>query len=86
MCVSCPQQTKVYHHSCYNTHEAHNKLVKIREKVESARSSGQRKKAQEKEAEVKVLFVSLYVDLCMSMYYVAASPSVQGSEASCDEE
>ena len=49
----CPQQTKVYHHSCYNTHEAHNKLLKSKEKVESARNSAaRRKKAQEKEAEV----------------------------------
>jgi hypothetical protein len=47
------EQTKVYHHSCYNTNEAHNKLVKSREKIDAARNSTQRrKKALEKEAEV----------------------------------
>jgi SLIT-ROBO Rho GTPase activating protein len=46
------EQTKVYHHSCYNTNEAHNKLVKSREKIDAARNSTQRrKKALEKEAE-----------------------------------
>ena len=51
--VCLPQQTKVYHHSCYNTHEAHNKLVKSREKVDATRNATQRRrKAIEKEEEV----------------------------------
>ena len=50
---SLPQQTKVYHHSCYNSHEAEVKLVKSQEKVDAARNNTHRhKKALEKEAEV----------------------------------
>lgn len=46
------QQTKVYHHSCYNAHEAEVKLIKAQEKVETARNATQRKKALGKETEV----------------------------------
>ena len=46
------QQTKVYQHSCHNTAEAHNKLVKCKEKVDGSRGAARKKKAQEKELEV----------------------------------
>jgi hypothetical protein len=45
------EQTKVYHHSCYNTHEAEVKFIKSHEKVEVARNATQKKKALGKEAE-----------------------------------
>jgi SLIT-ROBO Rho GTPase activating protein len=45
------EQTKVYHHSCYNTHEAEVKFIKSHEKVEAARNATQKKKALGKEAE-----------------------------------
>ena len=60
------QQTKVYHHSCYNTHEAHNKLVKSQEKVDTAgKSTQRRKKAQEKVAEVRQSLLQDLVELCL---------------------
>ena len=50
--VVLTQQTKVYHHSCHNTAEAHNKVVKCKEKVDGSRGVARKKKAQEKEMEV----------------------------------
>ena len=50
--LSSLQQTKVYQHSCHNTAEAHNKLVKCKEKVDGSRGAARKKKAQEKELEV----------------------------------
>lgn len=52
-CPLPPQQTKVYQHSCHNTAEAHNKVVKCKEKVDASRGAARKKKAQEKEMEVK---------------------------------
>ena len=51
--LSSLQQTKVYQHSCHNTAEAHNKLVKCKEKVDASRGAARKKKAQEKELEVR---------------------------------
>lgn len=66
MYIYLSQQTKVYHHSCYNTHEAHNKLVKSKEKVDAARNSTQRrKKALEKEAEVSSIHIYYIIYICM---------------------
>ena len=53
--LSSLQQTKVYQHSCHNTAEAHNKLVKCKEKVDGSRGAARKKKAQEKELEVSEL-------------------------------
>ena len=47
-----PQQTKVYQHSCHNTAEAHSKVVKCKEKVDTSRGGARKKKAQDKELEV----------------------------------
>ena len=48
-----PQQTKVYQHSCHNTAEAHSKVVKCKEKVDTSRGGARKKKAQDKELEVR---------------------------------
>jgi hypothetical protein len=45
----------VYQHSCHNTAEAHNKVVKCKEKVDGSRGAARKKKAQEKELEVREL-------------------------------
>lgn len=59
------QQTKVYQHSCHNTAEAHNKLVKCKEKVDGSRGAARKKKAQEKELEVGDMFSqSVWTGLC----------------------
>ena len=58
--LSLLQQTKVYQHSCHNTAEAHNKLVKCKEKVDGSRGAARKKKAQEKELEVSELAQDMF--------------------------
>lgn len=48
------QQTKVYQHSYYNSQVAYNKWMKSKDKLDATRNATQRrKKAMEKEAEVR---------------------------------
>ena len=73
------QQTKVYQHSCYNTQEAYNKLMKSKEKVETARSSAtRRRKAQEKELEV-YSFTSILSPVTTPLTSPPTGPTHRGS-------
>ena len=51
---SSTQQTKVYQYTCHHCMEAHGKLVKSKERVDSIKNPARRKKAEEKEKEVRI--------------------------------
>ena len=63
MLSSClvTQQTKVYQYTCHHCMEAQGKLVKSKERVDSIKNPARRKKAEEKEKEVRLCKDSVMV-------------------------